>query len=554
MMLHWLNMRRKYSRKYWVPLAFLSMAVAAFFVFPAILGMAFTVIYLFGFMAIQVLAFFGIFFWYLAGRIRVAEYMPGDLDLTWDDYRGQPIVVGKAKAWVRYLRGAAEFERMGGQFQAGVLMSGPPGSGKTYLAKVMAAEAGIPFLSVDAASLLGTFIGIGPLKVGRLFGNARHKAEEFGAAILFIDELDSIGGSRGGMTPQGPMGVHAIMPMMGMSGQILNTLLTELDGLAEKRSRIWRLRRRIARWVGEDVVEPPVPRVMVIGSTNRPDILSKALTRPGRLGKLLHIDIPNKDGTTDIARYYLGKIKAAEDLTVQRVARDAMRHTPATIKFGLNDAVQIANMEGLDQVEYRHWRRAVSEMVLGSKQPMPLSERERRMLAVHEGGHAIVSLAVMRKYEKAVVFVSLERYGQALGHMLDIEEVPWQIGWPLGRMEGAIMVSMAGACAELVFDKERHQSMGGDLPAVLWRMRQLAGNGVYEYWPQESEDENKIRELIHEHRLRLWKDTQACLKQNAEAHAVLVEALMTEPYEMNEEQVMAVVGDRIVPWQGHKEE
>jgi len=126
------------------------------------------------------------FFYYLAGRVKIELYLPGQLPYTWDDYRGHPEIVERARLWVELLKGVEEFDKMGGRHIAGVLLEGAPGSGKTYLAKVLASEAGCAFLNVSCNSLLGTFVGIGPLKVMMTFRKARKLARDFGACIIYL--------------------------------------------------------------------------------------------------------------------------------------------------------------------------------------------------------------------------------------------------------------------------------------------------------------------------------------------------------------------------------
>ncbi|MFQ5946039.1 MAG: AAA family ATPase, partial [Anaerolineae bacterium] len=543
----------KYRKRYWVPLFiglfFVLVNLVAFQYAQLIFGFAFQGFYLIGFMAIQVIAWIGIFFYVLAGRVKITTVMPGDLNLTWDDYRGQPELVKRSKAWVDYLKGVDTFEDMGGEFVGGILFEGAPGTGKTYLAKVIAAEAGIPFVSVEANSLLGTFMGIGPLKVGQLFRKVRNLADEYGGGILFIDEIDAIGGSRGAVQqPQGvggtepwlgrqrelepgmrtPRGVDSVMPVGGMmnmaGGGILNTLLIELDGFHERRSRIWRLRKRIQVWFGFAEPDWTRPRVMVIGSTNRADILDPALVRPGRLGKRIHVDLPSPEGLEDIASYYLAKINHDETLTADSVARDSIQQTPNTVKFAINDAVILAHGEGAKEVSYRHWRTAVSEMIMGPKQPLPLKDDDKWALAVHEAGHAALTLLLMEG-EESVELATIDRYGgTTLGHVL---HVPVDIRYVTSaeKLAKSITVSMAGIAAEEVFLGHRNASAGGDLPAVQRVLFHMAAHGMFSVWPDESDNNADLRKEIRQYRSRAYGRAKQLLQQNSDRVLRLAEAL-----------------------------
>lgn len=541
----------EFRKRWWIPTVFAATLALVAFLLPmllgAVLGIVLQGVYLVGFMAIQVFAWFGIFFYYLGGRIRMSKIMPGDLKLSWDDYRGQPELVRKSKAWVKYLTGVQTFEEMGGVHQTGLLMEGPPGSGKTYLAKCMAAEAGIPFFSVEASSLTATFIGIAPLKVGRIFNDCRNKAREYGGCILFIDEIDAIGGHRGGVMGPGPQAVEpmGMYPMMGMGSQVINTLLTEIDGFHDKRPRWWRLANRLKKFFTGEEMDWETPRLMVIAATNRPDMLDPALTRPGRLGRRLLVDVPDLQGATDIAQYYLNKIKHDDYLTPERVAMTAAGQPAAFIKEALNRAVMLAHLDDEQDVHFRHWQRALAEERMGDKQPLPLSAEERRCLAYHEAGHAVALLACAGDRLKPV-YLSTERHGRAYGFMFPVEYVRWQIGRTETMIHAAIMMFMAGMAAEVVFLGERHNSGGGDLPGIKALLNQLLYGAFMDIWPWE--DEKHGGKLQERRRRWLWDQTLEVLKQNGEAVETLVDALMQEK-ELTEDRIMKLVDGKIVRYE-----
>ena len=234
---------------------------------------------------------FGALMWFMS-RPRTYTVTPDNaqIGLSFDNYRGQPDLLDHAKSLVRILKGVEKFQRAGGEMPKGMLLAGPPGTGKTFLAGVVAAEAGLPFIYVDASSITGMFMGMDVFMVISLFRKARSLARKYappgspGVCIMFLDELDSIGLSRGGMGGQqaqmGPMG------MMGGRSLALNTMLNQMDSLGQHVED--RFSRKVARWLG--LVRgpvPPKPLVFVIGATNRPDVLDAALVRPGRLDRRL---------------------------------------------------------------------------------------------------------------------------------------------------------------------------------------------------------------------------------------------------------------------------
>jgi ATP-dependent Zn protease len=433
----------RFYKRIWVPLLVFVTTFLLWSIIEPLLPAIMQLVFGFLFQLIQIVTWIFLFFGILGSRTRIQRYKPGDLDLTWNDYRGNPEVVKRVQAWVGYLQGDEAFDAMGGEHEPGILMKGKPGGGKTWLAKVLAGVAGVPLWSVSCQSLLGTFVGIGPLKVKGLFKNIRNAAIKSGkGAILFLDEFDSIGGARGGMQQPGMMYKPwqqgywdkplAQMPFMGsgMGSQILNVILEELDGMTTKITWSHRIRKTLAKWMGfgpDSKFYPKFdqPRVLVICSTNRPDVLDPALTRRGRIGTDLLVDIPSVKGLEDIAQYYLEEhvhptgirgIVHDGSLTAGAIAKSAAGRTPADIKWYLNTAVDKAVLAGKSAVSMHEWMEALAEGVMGTKNPLPLSEEERALLATHEAGHAIVMLAVA-KGRLEPMFLTIERYGGALGHM-----------------------------------------------------------------------------------------------------------------------------------------
>ena len=199
-MWHSLKMFIRFNKKVWIPLLILFIIIQFGTYLAAYTQQIVMIVSAMVLQIVQVVLWIGLMFGILAGRVRIKKYQPGDLDYVWEDYRGAPLVVERVKSWTTYLQGEPGFEELGGEHEPGVLLEGAPGVGKTYLAKVLASVAGVPLWAVDCQSLLGTFVGIGPLKVSGLFKGIRNEAIKSGkGAILFLDEIDSIGRRRGGM-------------------------------------------------------------------------------------------------------------------------------------------------------------------------------------------------------------------------------------------------------------------------------------------------------------------------------------------------------------------
>ena len=372
------------------------------------------------FYAFAFIAQFGLLMWFLS-RPRTYTVTPDDpqLGLSFDDYRGQPDLVDHAKTLVRILGGVERFKLAGGEMPKGMLLSGQPGTGKTFLAGVIAAEAKLPFIYIDASSLRSMWMGVDALIIISLFRKGRGLARKYakpgtpGACILFMDELDSIGLSRGGVQGGQMQGGMGGMGMFGGQGMGLNTLLNQMDSLGQHVED--RFKYKLARWLG--LVRgpvPPKPLVFVIGATNRPDVLDSALVRPGRLDRHLNVYVPDTDGRRDIIQHYLRQKSHEPDMSVDLMVSDSVDWTPIEIKTIINEALIIAHENGRDVLSYKDWLQARDNRTLGLKQPIAsMSEKDRRTIAYHEAGHAVVVNYLSK--EDRISKASIIRMGDALG-------------------------------------------------------------------------------------------------------------------------------------------
>jgi cell division protease FtsH len=343
-------------------------------------------------------------FWFLA-RGRTYWLLPGETGAAWDDYRGNPEIVENAKRIVILLKGVKEFKEMGGEAIRGLLLCGPPGTGKSYLAQVIANEAQVPFAYASAPSFQNMFFGVGNLKVMGLYKKARKLATVYGACIIFIDEVDAIGMSR-----QGGGGGAAGMLGMGGGTGLLNELLLQMDPPNIDNSWFAKLLRSLG--LRREKAERPA--VLTIAATNLPDVLDSALLRPGRFDRQLWVDTPDYDGRVDVFHYYLQKVKRDATLTPERAALDTIGYSPAQIKHIVNESVVIAHQRGAQLASYEDFRVAMETYEWGLKQPLrSMSEDEKRNVAYHEAGHAVAQY-LLKPYER-VWKVTIIRRGGALG-------------------------------------------------------------------------------------------------------------------------------------------
>ncbi len=280
------------------------------------------------------------------------------VDVKWSDVIGMEEAKQEAMEVVQLVRDRARLKKIGGKIVRGLLLIGPPGCGKTYLAKAIATEAGIPFISMAASEFNEIFVGVGASRVRKLFGKARTHAYGYGACILFIDELDAIGRTR----------TFSFLGGSQETNTTQNQLLVEMDGLNEKDAN-----------------------VIVIGASNAEEsVLDVALLRPGRFDRKIYIDRPNLEEREKIFQYYLGKVKYEPSIDVGRLARKAVYKSPADIENIIKEAALIATRKERETIGYKDLSEAMERIDMGLKHKRHMTETERRMIAYHESGHLIV--------------------------------------------------------------------------------------------------------------------------------------------------------------------
>jgi len=416
--------------------------------------------------------FFMMFYWLSRPRKYVVTPDDVQIGVGFDSYRGQPDLLDHARSTVRILQGIKEFELRGGEMPKGLLLSGGPGTGKTFLASVIAKEAKLPFVYLDASSLQGAFVGTSQLMVMKLFRDARGLARKYaepgrrGACIVFLDELDAIGMSRGGQTGGLGLGLGGMMGGMGAGSQGLNALLNQMDSLTEHIEDRWRY--KFLRWLG--LIRGPVhnrPLVFVIGATNRPEVLDPALVRPGRLDRIIEVHPPDADGRRDIIQYYLSKKAHDPEIDIELMVIDSMYWTPIMIKTVINEALVIAHDAGREQLTYKDWLSAADERSDGIKQPIRSWHRDdRRKTAYHEAAHAVVARYALK--ESRVSKATIIRRGHALGMVVP---KPKEERTSMFRrtIESWIMVALAGHVIETRYLKDLSTGPSSDLQGATAR-------------------------------------------------------------------------------------
>jgi cell division protease FtsH len=334
----------------------------------------------------------------------------GQQNVRFEDVAGVDEAKAELKETIEFLRDPGKFGRLGGRAPRGILLAGPPGTGKTLLARAAANEAGVPFLSVSGSSFQEKFVGIGAARVRRLFADGR----KLSPCIIFIDEIDALGRQRGRSNDSASAD----------QDQTLNQLLIEMDGFE------------------------PTGSIVVIGSTNRPDILDQALTRSGRFDREIAVNLAGVNGREEILRVHARGLRLEQELDLQWIARGTPGFSGAELANLMNEAAIAATRENADAVGRKHIEYARDRILMGAeRQGFMIDEDERYTTAVHEAGHVAVGLAV--KNGDPIHKVSILPRGRALGVTQSLPEKD-RLMKRREYLEDQIAVLLGGRAAEQV--------------------------------------------------------------------------------------------------------
>jgi cell division protease FtsH len=414
-----------------------------------------TAIVLMSFIIIQFVAMF----WFLARGNDYVIY-PNEYDVSFDDVRGQPAAVDSTKEVLRVFQGFKDFKQMGGYPPHGILFEGPPGTGKTLMAKAIAGATGVPFLFATGSGFANMFLGIGNLKVRRLFKKARNLSDKYGGAVIFIDEIDAVG-ARGAVSDRSTTDRatdRILMGGMGMGGGmgVINELLVQMDGFTVPRG-LWRHVRRLVFHARPRV---PFYNVLVIAATNRAQTLDPALLRPGRFDRKIHVGLPDAEGREDICRYYLAKVRH-EPIDVPKLSRMTVGYSPAMLKNIVNEGLLFALQDGRDALRWDDlWQAKLTEEI-GLKQPVKYSQREKEMVAVHEAAHAVASYSLERG-ELQIQVITIQKRESALG-LVSTQEVEEMFLRTQKQLLARMQVSLAGLVAEEIWFGQTTSGPSSDL-------------------------------------------------------------------------------------------
>jgi cell division protease FtsH len=343
------------------------------------------------------------------GRSKARRYdQETTAKVTFNDVAGIDEAENELIEIVDFLKDPAKYTRLGGAAPKGVLLIGAPGTGKTLLARAVAGEAGVPFFSMSAAEFVEMIVGVGAARVRDLFKQARENAP----AIVFIDELDAIGRARGAM------------PAIGGSSeqeQTLNQILTEMDGFSSREG------------------------IIVLAATNQPDVLDKALLRPGRFDRRVVVNLPDKVGREAILKVHTRGVPLAKDANLAEIAAATPGFSGADLRNLVNEAALLAARRSQDDVRNKDFMDALEKIVLGPERPLLLSRADKERIAYHEGGHAILGLVVPGA--DPVNRVTIVPRGQALGVTYQRPDTD-RYNFPEAYLRARIVGMLGGRAAE----------------------------------------------------------------------------------------------------------
>lgn len=376
------------------------------------------------------------------GKSRGKIYGEDEIKITFDDVAGVDEAKEELKEIIEYLEYPQKFLDIGGKIPKGILLVGPPGTGKTLLAKAVAGEAKVPFFSMSGSDFVEMFVGVGASRVRDLFAQAQQKAP----CIIFIDELDALGKARG----MNPLSSH------DEREQTLNQLLSEMDGFDTKTG------------------------VIIVGATNRPEILDPALLRPGRFDRHVLVDRPDIKGREEILKVHIRGVKMAKNIDLKVIAARTPGFVGADLANLVNEAALLSARKGRASVTMEEFEEAIDRVVAGlEKKKRVMSKREKEIVAYHETGHAL--MAELLETTDPVHKISIIPRGiAALGYTL---QLPTEDRYLMTRQEllDRLCVLLGGRVAEEIVFEEISTGAQND----LMRATDIAKSMVKEYGMSE---------------------------------------------------------------------
>ena len=409
------------------------------------------------------------------GRSPHITVYPEQVESGLTDIKGLDTQVDEVVRSLDVFLGYATFrEELGGTPRRGILFEGPPGTGKTYLAKAMAKQAGVPFLFISAPAFQSMWQGMTAYRIRSFFKALRKAARKEGGAIGFIEEIDAIGMSRGGGNNATPDGIaRATVENFGMgdSGSMVNELLIQMQSFDQPPLRT-RLRAKMIGWVNAylptdrqlTAIKSEYHNILLIAATNRGDSLDAALVRPGRFDRRLYFDVPTKQGRVDLIDWFLDRKSHHQQLddpqTRERIAYETFGYTPVMIEHLFDEGMLVALREGRRQMNFDDVMEAKLNEEIGLKQPVVYTEQDREAVATHEAGHATVAYFVGQNRRLEVLSIIKRRGSLGMLAHGDSEE---RFTRTRSEIESGIAIALGGLVAEELCIGDAGTGPAGDL-------------------------------------------------------------------------------------------
>ena len=445
--------------------------------------------------------------------------------VTFEDVAGIDEARNELVEVVDFLRNPKKYTRLGGAAPKGVLLIGAPGTGKTLLARAVAGEAGVPFFSMSASEFIEMIVGVGAARVRDLFRQARENAP----AIIFIDELDAIGRARG----------TTALGSSSEQEQTLNQILTEMDGFSSKEG------------------------VIVLAATNQPDVLDKALLRPGRFDRRVVVNLPDRNGREAILKVHTRNVPLSADISLKEIAATTPGLSGADLRNLVNEAALLAARRDQQEVHQKDFMDSLEKIVLGPERSLILSPEERERIAYHEGGHAILGLLVPGA--DPVNRVTIVPRGQALGVTYQRPESD-RYNYSEDYLKARIIGILGGRAAEEVVFQSRTTGAENDIEQATgiargmvtrWGMSDRLGmiqlapktnpylDGQFGMNPRNNAVSEHTAQAIDDEVLRIigecHDEARRLLKEHRPQLDALARALL-ENETLNEEEILKVTG------------
>ena len=423
------------------------------------------------------------------GRSPHIRFSPEQIGMNFHDVRGIDLVLEEVARTLQIFLTYKTFrEDLGGNPRRGILFEGKPGTGKTHLAKAMAAEAGVPFFFVSAPAFQSMWFGMTAFKIRAFFKALKKAARKEGGAIGFIEEIDAVGLARGGVhqsngsTRSGSMATDRMVD--SGSGGMVNELLIQLQSFDQP--PFW---GRVRNWM-KDIVNLFLPataqlkkrkqdysNVLIIGATNRADSLDPALLRPGRFDRVLYFDLPSRAGRRDLVDYFLERRSHDPEMDLEErrdeLASMTLGYSPAMLEHVLDEAIVWAIRDGRREITWRDVQRARLTEEIGLGQPVAYTDHERELIATHEAGHAAAAYLCSKDRKLEVLSIIKRRSALGLLAHSDVEE---RYTKRKSELLATLKVMLGGMAAEEIFFGESGTGPSSDLTAATSLAAQMVGS------------------------------------------------------------------------------